>query len=82
MLTIIMEQEVSEILSGRISNADEEEVEDELAALEAEVNGCVGTAERLPNAPTTDLPAQKSGEESAVVSQPTKQRERQVVFAS
>lgn len=81
MLTIIMEQEVSEILAGRISNADEEEVEDELAALEAEANGCVGTAERLPNAPTTDLPAQKSGDESAAVSQPTNQRERQAVLA-
>lgn len=39
------------MLGGRISNQDEDEVEDELAALEAEVTGVP-----LPEVPTTDLP--------------------------
>lgn len=40
------------MLGGRISNHDEDEVEDELAALEAEVNGVP-----LPEVPTTELPS-------------------------
>lgn len=35
---IAYQREVSEMLGGRITNQDEDEVEDELAALEAEVN--------------------------------------------
>lgn len=38
------------MLGGRISNHDEDEVEDELAALEAEMNGIP-----LPEAPKGDL---------------------------
>ncbi|EKD12856.1 uncharacterized protein L3040_007010 [Drepanopeziza brunnea f. sp. 'multigermtubi'] len=48
---IAYQQEVSDMLGGRISNQDEDEVEDELAALEAEVTGVP-----LPEVPTTDLP--------------------------
>jgi charged multivesicular body protein 6 len=44
-------QEVSELLGGKISVQDEEEVEDELAALEAEAKGT-----NLPNAPVTEPP--------------------------
>lgn len=40
------------MLGGRISNADEEEVEDELAALEAEYSRTAP----LPNVPDTELP--------------------------
>jgi charged multivesicular body protein 6 len=47
-------QEVSEMLGGQISNQDEDEVEDELDALEAEVTGMP-----LPDVPTTELPAKE-----------------------
>lgn len=43
-------QEVSELLANRMSNQDEDEVEDELEALEAEVNGVPA----LPNAPVAE----------------------------
>jgi len=49
---IAYQQEVSDMLGGRISNQDEDEVEDELAALEAEVTGVP-----LPEVPTTELPS-------------------------
>ncbi|KAI9811434.1 MAG: Vacuolar protein sorting-associated protein 20 [Pycnora praestabilis] len=45
------QREVSEMLGGRISNQDEDEVEDELDALEREVNRT-----KLPDAPATELP--------------------------
>jgi charged multivesicular body protein 6 len=44
------------MLGGKISNADEDEVEDELDALEAEVTGI------LPDVPTAALPAKKRAE--------------------
>ena len=44
------------MLGGQISNQDEDEVEDELDALEAEITGVP-----LPNVPTTNLPV-KEGE--------------------
>lgn len=44
---IAYQNEISEMLGNAITNQDEEEVEDELAALEAEVNG---TTTRLPDA--------------------------------
>jgi len=48
---IAYQQEVSEMLGGRISNNDEDEVEDELLALELEVTGVP-----LPDVPTSELP--------------------------
>jgi charged multivesicular body protein 6 len=42
-----MGQEISELLANKMSNQDEDEVEDELEALEAEVNG----VPELPTAP-------------------------------
>lgn len=39
------------MLGGRITNQDEDEVEDELAALEQEVNGPA----KLPNVPNTKI---------------------------
>ncbi|KPM39137.1 hypothetical protein AK830_g7430 [Neonectria ditissima] len=51
--------EVSEMLGGRISNHDEEEVEDELAALEAEMSG-----PELPAVPDTDLPVKQANAET------------------
>ncbi|OCK94562.1 charged multivesicular body protein-like protein 6 [Cenococcum geophilum 1.58] len=54
------QREVSEMLGGRMSNQDEDEVEDELDALEAEVSGV-----KLPDAPT------KMPEESQKVKEDT-----------
>ncbi|KAK7417769.1 Vacuolar protein sorting-associated protein 20 [Neonectria magnoliae] len=51
---IAYQKEISEMLGGRISNHDEEEVEDELAALEAEVS-----AQELPAVPRTDPPVKQ-----------------------
>lgn len=42
------------MLGGRISNQDEDEVEDELDALEAEVTGVP-----LPDVPTAELPTKE-----------------------
>lgn len=50
------QEEISEMLAGRMTNADEDEVEDELEALEAEV---VGRKVDLPDAPSQELPAPK-----------------------
>ena len=50
-------QEISEMLAGRMSNQDEDEVEDELEALEAEVSG---VNVKLPDAPSHDLEEQQS----------------------
>ncbi|KAH6896959.1 Snf7 family, partial [Thelonectria olida] len=55
---IAYQQEVSDMLGGRISNQDEEDVEDELAALEAEVSG-----QQLPSVPIVDLPVREPGQE-------------------
>jgi charged multivesicular body protein 6 len=51
VLTKVVPQEISEMLRGQISNHDEDEVEDELDALEREVTGI-----KLPDAPTNKLP--------------------------
>ncbi|KAL2160045.1 hypothetical protein VTH06DRAFT_1700 [Thermothelomyces fergusii] len=59
---IAYQQEVSEIIGGRISVQEEEEVEDELAALEAEVARKEETVQRLPSVPDTQLPVQKGAE--------------------
>ncbi|KAK7538411.1 Snf7-domain-containing protein [Phyllosticta citribraziliensis] len=45
------QKEISEMLAGRMSNQDEDEVEDELDALEAEMSG-TKVSEPLPDAPT------------------------------
>jgi len=50
MEAVAYQKEISEMLGGRISNADEDEVEDELEAMEAELTGV------LPNVPTMDPP--------------------------
>jgi len=45
------QREVSEMLSGRMTAQEEDEVEDELAALEAETNGATKNVDKLPTAP-------------------------------
>ncbi|KAJ4306873.1 Vacuolar protein sorting-associated protein 20 [Collariella sp. IMI 366227] len=60
---IAFQNEVSEIIAGRISVQDEEDVEDELAALEAEVaKKDEAGVERLPSVPDTQLPERRVGE--------------------
>jgi charged multivesicular body protein 6 len=55
------------MLGERITNQDEEEVEDELAALEAEVNGPA----KLPDVPNNKLPEALQAEpESAKTMEP------------
>lgn len=52
------QQEISELLANKMTNQDENEVEDELEALEAEVNGVT-----LPDAPVKQpefTPAEKA----------------------
>ena len=50
------QQEISDMLKGQISNQDEDEVEDELEALNRQVHGVEERQDvSLPMAPTTDL---------------------------
>ncbi|KAK0723159.1 Snf7-domain-containing protein [Lasiosphaeria miniovina] len=65
---IAYQREVSEMLGGRISNQDEDEVEEELAALEAEVTAERRTAavQPLPNVPNTELPAAAAAAAAAI----------------
>ncbi|EAQ86673.1 hypothetical protein CHGG_07926 [Chaetomium globosum CBS 148.51] len=79
---IAYQREVSEIIAGRISVQDEEEVEDELAALEAEVSK-KERPQRLPNVPDTQLPAQNNVGEEAQAEQAGRnaQTERQAMLA-
>lgn len=66
------------MLGGRISNQDEDEVEDELAALEAEVNG---PAVVLPNPPSKPLPADEVVGDEQPVKVGQRQPERQAMLA-
>lgn len=80
---IAYQKEISEMLSDRITNQDEDEVEDELAALEREVNGPEPETEiepphvaPLPAAPKTEPLKQPD------IQQPERQPERQPMLAS
>ncbi|KAI9785767.1 MAG: Vacuolar protein sorting-associated protein 20 [Geoglossum umbratile] len=76
------QREVSEMLGGRMSNQDEDEVEDELEALEKEATDPLPTPQlqqsQLPSAPTTDLPTLSSEdlERSKAEARRTRARER------
>ncbi|EGZ70477.1 hypothetical protein NEUTE2DRAFT_113269 [Neurospora tetrasperma FGSC 2509] len=86
---IAYQQEVSEMLGGRISNQDEDEVEEELAALEAEVaakNQPVPVQPvpqvPLPNVPDTELSSpSRAEEEERQQRQRQRQEERQAMLA-
>ncbi|KAK6070565.1 snf7 family protein [Seiridium cupressi] len=65
---IAYQNEISEMLGGRITNQDEEEVEDELAALEAEINGPT----KLPDVPNNKLPETPQAEP-----EPARSKQRQ-----
>lgn len=58
------------MLGGRISNQDEDEVEDELAALQAEV---AGGAQELPSVPSARLPQAEAEEPAAAATRPERQ---------
>ncbi|GAP89010.1 putative snf7 family protein [Rosellinia necatrix] len=82
---IAYQKEVSEMLGGRITNQEEDEVEDELAALEREVNGPetqTTEAEQpvalLPVVPKTEPQKQPDRQEGS----PERQPERQAMLAS
>jgi charged multivesicular body protein 6 len=60
------------MLGGRISNQDEDEVEDELEALEAELAGIP-----LPAVPTSELPSK----ERAKVRQREREEQREAILA-
>ncbi|KAM0457615.1 hypothetical protein ACHAPV_006509 [Trichoderma viride] len=74
---IAYQNEISEMLGTRITAQDEEEVEDELAALEAEMSG---VNQKLPTVPNAQLPVSErpAGQEQAQESRP----ERQAMLAS
>ncbi|KAI1447410.1 Snf7-domain-containing protein [Annulohypoxylon stygium] len=79
ILTHVRSQEVSEMLGGRITNQDEDEVEDELAALELEVNGPAP----LPNVPNTKLPKIDIAQQQAAAPQePEPEQERRAMLAA
>ncbi|KFA67090.1 hypothetical protein S40285_03009 [Stachybotrys chlorohalonatus IBT 40285] len=67
---IAYQQEISDMLGGKISTQDEEEVEDELAALEAEV---AGVGRELPTVPNDRLPEAERDAESQAERQPERQ---------
>lgn len=72
------QREVSDMLRGQISNEDEDEVEDELEALNRQVNGVEAEEEEeqevsLPVAPTTEL----EGREEQVRQQKERARARE-----
>ncbi|KAI1438636.1 Snf7-domain-containing protein [Xylaria sp. CBS 124048] len=77
---IAYQKEVSEMLGGRITNQDEDEVEDELIALEREVNGL----SPLPDVPNTIPPVGKTPPEARgqQAVQEDRQPERQAMLAS
>ncbi|KAI0187172.1 Snf7-domain-containing protein [Xylaria flabelliformis] len=76
---IAYQKEVSDMLGERITNQDEEEVEDELAALERETNG-LGPLPAVPN--TTPSVPEVATPEQKQRNKPARRPERQAMFAS
>ncbi|EQL01381.1 hypothetical protein G6O67_005764 [Ophiocordyceps sinensis] len=74
---VAYQKEVSEMLGGRISNQDEEDVEDELAALQAEATG---QGRELPSVPNARLPEQER--EAAQQPVGSREAERQAMLAA
>ncbi|KAI0859283.1 charged multivesicular body protein 6 [Xylaria cubensis] len=76
---IAYQKEVSDMLGERITNQDEEEVEDELAALERETNG-LGPLPVVPN--TTPSVPEVAKPEQKQRNKPARRPERQAMLAS
>ncbi|GKZ36138.1 charged multivesicular body protein 6 [Aspergillus brasiliensis] len=73
------QEEISEMLAGRLSTQDEDEVEEELEALQRDTQGPVV----LPNAPSTTLPEHVEGvkEDEHAVEEAAKVEERTAIPA-
>jgi len=74
---IAYQREVSEMLGGVMSAQDEDEVEMELAALEAEAAGRTAVQQPLPNVPDTELPPHQAVQ----VGEHSQQPEREAMLA-
>ncbi|EPE03181.1 snf7 family protein [Ophiostoma piceae UAMH 11346] len=79
---IAYQEEVSEMLGGRMSNADEDEVEDELAALEAEMAPRQPAGRiSLPSAPDTQPLSRPADAEPDTAQEEPQAERRQMVAA-
>ncbi|KAI0484284.1 charged multivesicular body protein 6 [Xylariaceae sp. FL0804] len=79
------QEEVSEMLGGRITNQDEDEVEDELATLERQVNGPAPAPMPdvpLPDVPDTKLPEPETARQEEQRQEEQPQAERRAMLAS
>ncbi|KAG6006516.1 hypothetical protein E4U54_000170 [Claviceps lovelessii] len=76
---IAYQQEVSEMLGGQISNQDEEEVEEELAALQAELSELPEQGHELPSVPNAQVPIRERSKEGPVKA---RRPEEQEILAS
>lgn len=75
---VAYQQEVSEMLGGRLTAQDDEEVDEELEALEAEMaSRNKAQAPELPSVPSAKLPEQREA-----ASEPEPRREEQPMLAS
>ncbi|OKL58772.1 hypothetical protein UA08_05550 [Talaromyces atroroseus] len=74
------QEEISQMLAGQMSNQDEDEVEDELEALQREAEGVV----ELPKVPTADLPAvtEEEKEQKAKARAKAREQERTAMLAA
>ncbi|MCJ1296715.1 Vacuolar protein sorting-associated protein 20 [Xylographa carneopallida] len=71
------EHEISEMLGGKMSNADEDDVEDELERLQKEVNGMKEPeVPSLPNAPNAELKSSDADVESVDAQRKARARAR------
>ncbi|KAK4063215.1 uncharacterized protein Triagg1_9600 [Trichoderma aggressivum f. europaeum] len=75
---IAYQNEISEMLGSRITAADEEEVDEELAALEAEMSG---VNQKLPTVPSAQLPVSERPAEQEEEAQENRP-ERQAMLAA
>lgn len=68
------------MLAGQMSNQDEDEVEDELEALQREAQGIA----EMPKAPTADLPAvtEEEKEQKAKARAKAREQERTAMLAA
>jgi charged multivesicular body protein 6 len=73
---------MSDLLAGKISNGDEDEVENELEQLEREVNGVKETPpQKLPDAPTDELQRKETEKERWARRAREQQEEREALLA-
>ena len=71
-------QEISQMLAGQLSNQEEDEVEDELAALQRATERPVV----LPNAPVSELPEDRRKEEERLAAERARAKEHTPVLTT